>query len=561
MVRRLLHFFNTELGGLHQAALLLGLSSLASQLLGLFRDRLLASTFGAAQQLDVYYAAFRIPDLIFVGIGSFLAVTVVIPILLEREATASLAAQRQLMHSLLTVFLGMMVLTACIVVPLLPWLLPLIAPGFSPPVQADLYTLTLVLMLSPLLLGLSNLLGAVTQAKRRFLLYALSPLLYNVGIIAGILFLYPVFGVLGIVYGVIVGASLHVLVQVPTIVRAGLFPRCTLRLHWQEVRLVLSRSLPRTLALGSNQLVLVVLLALASSMAVGSIAVFTFAFNLQSVPLALIGVSYSVAAFPTMAKLYAEGKRDLFLDYTTEALRHIIFWALPVVALFVVLRAHLVRVILGSGNFSWEDTRLTAAVLAVLTFAVLFQSIVQLLDRAYYAAGRTREPVLVKLASSGVAIVCGFVLPILFVTIPSFFSLLLRVFRIEDVAGGEVLALPLAFSIGMLVNVLLLAYLFTRTFGGSSLRASARTLLQALCGALVIGLVARGTLELTSSYVDLHYTFGVFLQGLTAGVLGIIAGIIVLRCVRSKELEEIRQSLHRHLGRIFPIFPGPEDLG
>src|SRR5690606_18920193 len=120
--------------------------------------------------------------------------------------------------------------------------------------------------------------------------------------------------------------------------------------------------------------VLLILMGLASAMTVGSVAVFQFAHNLQSVPLSVIGVSYSVAAFPILAELFGRQKRDEFVLHIVTALRHIIFWSVPAIALIIVLRAQIVRVVLGSGAFDWSDTRLTAAVLAVLSISLLAQA-------------------------------------------------------------------------------------------------------------------------------------------------------------------------------------------
>jgi len=239
--------------------------------------------------------------------------------------------------------------------------------------------------------------------------YASAPVLYNVGIIAGIVFLMPRFGIEGVAYGVIIGALLHLLIQVPVVIKHGLFPRFLLKLDWMEIKDVVLLSLPRTITLSATHLTLIVLVAIASLMDEGSIAIFNFSFNLQSVPLAIIGVSYSVAAFPTLARFFSNGQREKFAEHIIAATRHIIFWSTPAIVLFIVLRAQIVRTILGSGEFDWSDTRLTAAALAVFVVSILAQALQLLFVRAYYAAGRTMVPLVVNIGSATIIIVLAFV--------------------------------------------------------------------------------------------------------------------------------------------------------
>ena len=148
----------------------------------------------------MYYAAFRIPDLIFVSVGSFLSVTVLIPILIERGRQSNPKAEKRFMDSLFTFFLFVMVPTMIVVFLLAPMINRLFVPGFSEAQQAELLIVVRILLFSPLFLGLSNLFGSVTQAKGRFMIFAISPILYNLGIIAGIVFFYPIHGIQGLVF-------------------------------------------------------------------------------------------------------------------------------------------------------------------------------------------------------------------------------------------------------------------------------------------------------------------------------------------------------------------------
>ena len=213
MVKKLVSLLNLETGGLHEAALLLGLSALGSQILGLVRDRLLAANFGAGAELDLYYSAFRLPDLLYVSLASLISVTVVVPFIVGRLERGERPAVKKFLDSLFTVFCFGMIAVSAILFFLIPYLSSVLFPGFEAPAQTELILLTRILLISPFFLGLSNLLAAVTQSAGRFLVYATSPILYNLGIIIGILIFYPLFGLPGLALGVVVGAFLHLAVQ------------------------------------------------------------------------------------------------------------------------------------------------------------------------------------------------------------------------------------------------------------------------------------------------------------------------------------------------------------
>ncbi len=218
----------------------------------------------------------------------------------------------------------------------MPHLVPYLLPGFAhDPSLPMLVTASRIMLLSPILLGISNFLASVTQMYNRFLIYAISPLLYNLGIIIGIVFFYPYFGFYGLTAGVILGALMHMTLQIPFVASRGLLPRFVFPIDWREVREVVLVSFPRTLTLSANEIAEFFLIAFATLMGAGAVSIFNFSFNLQSVPLAIIGVSYSSAAFPTLAKLFESGDIKRYVDYMATSARHIIFWAMPVTVLFI----------------------------------------------------------------------------------------------------------------------------------------------------------------------------------------------------------------------------------
>ena len=543
MVKRFFNLLHREVRGLHEAAYLLGFFAVFSQILALVRDRLLTGKFGAGEILDIYYAAFRIPDFIFVSIASIVSLSVLIPFLTER-VNSSEDKGRQFIGNIF-VFFSFSILSVSIAAFILtPELLKVFVPGLA---QAALYdelvVLTRLLLLQPIFLGLSSLFASVVHVYQRFVVYAISPLLYNVGIILGVLFFYPAVGIIGLGYGVVLGAFFHMLLQLSFIVKKGFLPRFPFRFNISEIKQVVILSFPRTLALSSSQISFIFLIALASFMVEGSIAVFSLSFNLQSVPLAIIGASYSVAAFPTLARLYSNGQRDTFFTHMTMAARYIIFWSLPSIVLFIVLRAQIVRVILGSGEFTWADTRLTAAALALFSVSILAQSLVLLFVRGYYAAGKTVKPLMVNVFSSLLMVIFSFAFIALFKNAPIFQYFVESLLRVEGIAGTSILMLPLAYSLAFLINAFLFWYLFQQDFKKFS-ATLARTFFESLSAAVVMGIAIHLFLDVFDNVFNLDTFLGIFAQGLISGILGIIVGIIVLKLLSNKEIDEVWRSFH-----------------
>lgn len=535
-----------EVRGLHQAAYVLAVFTFASQLLALVRDRLLAHEFGAGALLDLYYAAFRIPDLMFVVFASSLSVYVLIPFITNKQQSADSREGSVLLSQMFSVFLLVYSAVALLIAALAPVVVPLLFPGIA---DTDaLVLLTRILLLQPFFLGLSSLLGVITQLGHRFVLYAVSPLLYNLGIIFGITVLFPWLGVAGLGLGVVLGAVGHMAIQVPFVARSHFSLQFTTRVSFARVREVVSVSLPRALTLSLNQFILLVFTSIASVLTVGSVSVFQFAYNLHAVPLAIIGASYSVAAFPVLAERYAAGALDAFRVYVMTALRHIIFWLVPIVALLIVLRAHVVRVVLGSGAFDWDDTRLTAAVLAMLALALVAHAIHLLVVRMFYAAGETRVPLMVAFLGALGAVALAVWLLVFYLRVPFVAEHVAQLFRLHDTAGAEVLMLPLAYFLALTVQVLTLLVVAARRFRIplADLRAPLRN---AVAAALAAGAIAYLILQVLVPGVDQATFIGIVLQGGVAGIGGVGAAVLMYFIVRSPEIKEISASLQRRFAR------------
>ncbi len=543
MVKRIFDLLNREIRGLHEAAYLLAFFSFLSQILALVRDRLFAHMFGAGQVLDTYYAAFKIPDLIFACIASIVSISVLVPFLIERFGK-SYEEERRFINSIFSVFAFIMIGVSLVVAIFTPNILRYLYPTMHS--QGELVMLTRILLLQPILLGISNFLGSITQAHQRFVSYAMSPVVYNLGIIVGVVGLYPFFGLKGIAFGVLIGSLFHLSLQLPFIFERKLAPSITFNIDWVSIKRVLLLSLPRTLTLAFSSIALVALTSLASRMVAGSIAVFNLSWNIQSVPLAIIGVSYSLAAFPTLSKYFANGYIEDFIANIVTSLRHIIFWSLPVTILFIILRAQIVRTILGSGNFNWNDTRLTAACLAIFVVSVVAQSVMLLFVRGYYAAGKTRKPLIINLVGAVLIVAISYLSLYFFSVSTMFTDFMEALLRIEGLTGTSVISLALGYSLASLINAGLLWVLFEKDFPGLSCVVK-KVSFQSFGASMIMGFVTYHMLGLLDNVFDLNTLPGVFFQGLIAGIVGIITWGIVLKLLKSKELHDVWVTLHQKI--------------
>ncbi len=558
---RVFRIFSRESVNINQAALLLGFFTLLSQILALFRDRSIAHFIGPSPSLDAYYAAFRVPDLIFISIASLASVTVLVPFITARmgENGAVTDTARKYLSDIFTVFFVVMVAVSLVAFFLMPYLVSVFAPGFPPEMETKLIILSRIMLVSPILLGLSNLFGTVTQLFRRFFIYALSPIFYNLGIIIGVVFLYPYFDIYGLAIGVALGAVMHFLIQAVFSSFSGFTPRFSLKINWQDVGKVATTSFPRTLGLAMNNIALIAIIALASFLQSGSISVFNLAFNLQSVPLNIIGISYAVAAFPTLARSFSLGKLDEFKMHLKSAARAVVFWSLPVIFLFIVLRAQIVRVILGSGTFSWENTRLVAACLAIFSVSVLAQAMITLISRAYYAKGDTKRPLIVNFSSSALIIILSYFFTHLFLEVDMFRYFIESLLKVSDIPGTGVLMLPLAYSVGTIFNFILLLIFVKRDFLANEIFIT-KTFFQSLGASFFLAITAYTSLNIFGPFFGTTTLLGVFLQGFISGIIGILAAILVLYLLKNEELRDITNALKTKFWKTKIVVPSQPGL-
>jgi putative peptidoglycan lipid II flippase len=500
--------FSSSTHSITGAALILGAASFVSRIIGLLRDRVFVHQFGAGDVLDAYYAAFRVPDLIYnlVIVGALSAgfIPIFIKLLVKDKNDAW-----RLTSSVINI-LGLALLIFCgILFIFTPQLMPYLVPGFDGDKLQTTITLTRVMFLSPILLGLSGIVGGVLQSLKSFFIYAFAPIMYNLGIIIGALFLVPIFGISGLAYGVILGAFLHLAIQLPVLFQHGF--KYQPLFAWKDPNVIAIGKLmiPRTLGLAATQLNFLVITILAS--------------NLQYFPIGIIGYSVAIAAFPTLSQLIAENNGEQFISHLSKTIRQILFFIIPVTILFLLLRAQIVRVVLGTGQFDWKATIATGNALAFFSLSLFAQCIIPLLARAFFALHDTWTPFKIAFVSALINII---------------FSLILK-----DVYG--VVGLALAFSIAAIFQLALLWVALRKQTGTLKELSIIQTLFKISLAAIAMGLATQIVKTWLGSLVDMTRFWGILTQGVIAGTLGLTVYAGICFALKVEEITELRNSFKK----------------
>ncbi len=451
--------FNSQTKSITFAAVLLGFSALISRILGLLRDRLLASQFGAGEELDVYFAAFRIPDFVY-GIlimGGLSAVF--LPVLAEHFKKGEEDGWR-LTNVVLNSFLVLLLLFCGILAILTPWLIKFIAPGFSQEQKELAIPLTRIMFLSPIFFGLSSIFSGVLHYFNRFLAYSFAPILYNLGIIFGIVFFVPLFGVMGLALGVILGAFSHWVIQIPSAKASGFRYSLNFNFKYPGLLKIFKFMVWRTVGASVYHINLIVVTAIASTLTLGSITIFNFASNISHFAIGIIGASFATAAFPTLSRAWANGGREEFLKNFSHTFRQILFWAIPVSLAIFLLRNQIVELILGAGQFGPEETQLTSASLGFFCFGIFAFALTPLLLRAFFSVQEVKTPTVIGLIYMVLTVALSFFFVWLLGFSNFFQEFVVKIFNLENIDNIQVIGLPLAVSLsGILYFSLLLLFL------------------------------------------------------------------------------------------------------
>ncbi len=387
-------------GGLAVAAAIIAFGFLGSRVLGVLRTTVVAWQFGRGPELDAYNVAFLIPDLIFQALAGATLGSAFIPVfarLYRRESEDRAWALASSVLNLITVATAALCALAFVFA---PWLVPLTAPGLE--MEDKAVSLTRLMLLSPLLFSMSGIVTGILNARQRFLLPALAPMLYNASIIFGAVALAGPWGIDGLAVGVVLGAAAHLGVQVPGLARERMAYRFVLDWKDAAVREVGRLMGPRVIGLAAAQLNFFIATYFASKIGNGAISSLTYAWTIASLPLALFAMALSTAIFPRLAEHAADDDIESLTTTISRALRMILFLTVPAALGLLFLRDAATTVLLQWGAFTPADASATAAVVGFYCLGVVPQAAIEIHSRGFYALGDTRTPVALAVLAVGV---------------------------------------------------------------------------------------------------------------------------------------------------------------
>lgn len=523
------------------AGLVLAGASLFSSFLGLIRNRLIAGGFDPIER-DIYFAALRVPSFISTVLIMGAISIAVVPLFREYSQHSEKEGWRFLSAAMNQLPLFLAVISSILII-FAPQVVAIITPGFAATVQAEIVWLMRVMLLAPMILGLSTTISGTLQCFDRFLASSLAPVFHNLGIITGIVVLVPWMGLVGLAWGMVLGALLHLAIQLPSFfsLRSGKPPVFA----WRHAGLkkMFALAVPRSLTVIFGQANLLVVTAVASMLAIGSISVYNLAGDFSQALTRLVGVSFSAAIFPSMSLSFARrDKTKLCRDFVTS-FRQILFLIIPGSVLFFLMRAHLVRIVLGTGKFSWSDTRLTAACLGLFCLGVFAQALVTLVSRTFSAMQDNKTPAWIALC----AVLLNVALIFLFINLlgqPGWFQQGVgSIMKIQDISDIRIVGLPLAFSLSNIFHLLLLVFILKKRWAMPFIRELAGFFLRTVIASLVMGICVYASLYLVAPQVDMQRVVGLVTQVSIALVVGLLSYVLISLKLNRAELLQFFQAI------------------
>jgi putative peptidoglycan lipid II flippase len=531
------------------SAFLIAFSTLVSGLLGILKMRLLVERFDVGFALDSYFAAFRIPDFISVTLITGGIIVSFLPLFSE-YFLKSKDKGWELTNNILNiifVFLSFICLTIWIFA---PQLINLIVPGFSQAQKELTITLTRIMFVSPLIFSISGIFSGMLHYFDRFLSYSLAPIFYNIGIISGILF-FPIFfseekKIYAVAFGVVFGALLHLLIQIPSAIRSGYRYKPIFKIRDSGLKKIFLLMFPRMISQASSQVNLIVITAIASVLTAGSVAVFNLANNLFLFPVSMIGVSFAIAAFPSFSRSIVDGKKDEFIFNFSSTFRQIIFVMVPFSAMFFILRAQIVRIILGAGDFGWTETKITAASLGVFALGMVFAALIPLIIRAFFSFQDTKTPATISVVSVLLNIVLSFCFVFLINNGNIFYNLISNIFKLKGVDDIRVIGLIFSVTVSIVFQFILLLIFFKKKINYIPFKEIFSSFMKIFIASFFMSLAAYIALRVAVLFVSLTTFWAVFFQASFSFTIGLVVYLLVLCLLKSKELNGFWQFISKN---------------
>jgi putative peptidoglycan lipid II flippase len=420
------------------SALIVGAGFFVSKITGILDDLILARTIGPGPELDAYYAAFGLPDLLFTLIAGGALASAFIPVFtgfLTREDRSG--AWRLFSSVVNTAFIAAAIGSAILIV-FAPWIVSAtVGRGFAPEYQQLCANLMRLIAVGTMVFAISGVVMSALQANQHFFLPALAPVMYNLGILAGVIFLAPTLGVWGAAIGVVIGSALHLLIQVPGLIKYKAKWTPWLGWHDAQLRRVVKLMIPRIIGLGAVQLAGVITISLASTLASGSVTALNYGWRVMQLPETLIATAIATAAFPTLSEFAARGQIRQLRGTLRTTLLIILALTIPATIGLLLFGQWAVQVLYGTNP---EATLLITWAVHGYALGMVGHSMLEITARTFYAQQDTWTPLYVAVGAMIVGIAASFLL--------------------RDVLG--VGGLALANAIGVTVEVITLLVILRR---------------------------------------------------------------------------------------------------
>lgn len=419
IVKKGFHALTLKQSNIFTAAFFIVATTIFGQILGFLKYRLLVAIFGASSDLGVFFAAFRIPDLLFQIFIIGALSTSFIPIFSEFVSHDKKNEANKFSSSIISYGVVIFLIVSFFIIILAYPLATIIAPKLSPDELQLLANLMVIIQLAQIFFVVGTVFSGILQSFHHFLIPGIASALYNFGIILGIIFLsgFLGFGIYGATVGVVIGAFLFFVVQLPLLAKTGFSFRINFQ-RTEAIRKIGALMVPRSLTLLTSQLAIIANVFFALQLSARSLVILELAQTLMLAPVILFGQSIAQASFPALS-LKAKNP-DEFVSIFVSSFNQIMYLTLPVSALLVVLRIPMVRLFFGADKFDWDATVATGLTLALLGVSIAAQSAIYLFSRAFFALRDSQTPFFITLFSVGINIALSYYF-ILYLKLPVYY--------------------------------------------------------------------------------------------------------------------------------------------
>ncbi len=500
------------------AAFILGIASGLSAVLGLVKTRLLASYFGVSKDLAIFYTADKIPNLIYSIIIVGAVSTVFIPIftgLLKKDENTAFEVASSIINTTLVFFL----VIALVIFFMSPKLINLLAVGsFSKEEVLLGSNLMRIMLVSQVLLVAGSLATSILQSYKYFIIPALAPIFYNVGMILGIVFLSKDYGIYGPAAGVALGSILHFGIQIPLLKRSGFKFSLTLNIKDKNYKKMFALVPPRIASVLIANVIQTINNSLAIIVSASSVIYLKFADQLQTFPVSLFGISMAAASLPTLSSQSAPEEKEKFQETFLTSFHQMVYLVMPLSAILLILRIPAIRLVYGVSNFPWEATIRTAQTLAFFSVSVIAQSSNYLITRAFYALKDTITPVTINILTA----ITNVVISIFFVT-----SMKLGVWSIA-----------LSYTITSFLDMFLLMIFLNKKVGGFNKEKLFIPFTKISWATALMGIMLYIPMKILDQFVfDTTRTINLLALTVLAGLLGMVTYVFITSLLKVEEIQ------------------------